>query len=430
MKPGHAFVLGSGIAGLTSAELLSRNGWVVTILETSPEVGGEASRCTQNWLHTGWLYAALPGRSAMLACQRSLQLFRPIYGHLLSPEILNLVHESSDVSYPASARGWFASDHVHYVYELEPSELSAQENRAWQWRLDRVAFQRLRSVGYDTAPVASLSPNLSELLNRWERNADGHARYRVVRSTDAQLNTRRVLDTLLELLGQQTRVVRSARYELSAHNGRSVLLLDGKTHRPDLVLLATGQALPSQLVRIGEAATARKFRSMHCPVVVLKRALDLPNLIRFTPHLPGTVNHIKYDVRGIGMRSTLGSYDYYPSEQRPDISPFLNRIYKRFAIDATDVAAVYYGTKTEFAGPAERRYNHAIQRVNSNTYWAIPGKFSLFPLLAHTLARKLGLRVDIEPASRGALSLSAAATVPEQAFARQAQPMQPWLGTA
>ena len=39
MKPGHAFVLGSGIAGLSVAEVLSRNGWKLTLLDTAAELG-------------------------------------------------------------------------------------------------------------------------------------------------------------------------------------------------------------------------------------------------------------------------------------------------------------------------------------------------------------------------------------------------------
>lgn len=431
MTPGHAFVLGSGIAGLTSAELLSRNGWRVTILETSHDLGGDASRSTQNWLHTGWLYAALPSRAALLACHRALQLFRPIYGRVLSPDTLNVERGPDGVSYPTSPHGWFASERVHYLYALETAELLTPEGRAWKRRLSSVAFPRLRRLGHATDAVTDLSANLVELLDRWEGDGDGHSRYLVVRSTDAQLNTRRVLDSLLGLLGVGTQVITNASYQLTTRRGRSTIVLDGESHTPDLVVMATGRGLPAQLAQIGKRSTAAQFKSVCCPVVVLKRALDLPNLIRFTPYLPDTVNHIKYEVRGLGLRSTIGSYDYYPAEQRPDISPFLTRVFKRFALQPNDVATVYYGTKTEFTGPAERRYAQAVEQVNGNTFWAIPGKFSLFPLLAHELAERLGLRTDLEPAScAGGLQLAAASTFPERAFLGLSEPAKPHWGTA
>src|SRR5512140_1007927 len=115
---GHAFVLGSGIAGLSVAEILSRNGWKITVIESSTELGGQASRATQNWLHTGWLYAALPCEAAMRGCNRALGLFHSVYDSVLPSEIVNLDLGGGEVSFPSSTAGWFSAERVHYVYAL------------------------------------------------------------------------------------------------------------------------------------------------------------------------------------------------------------------------------------------------------------------------------------------------------------------------
>jgi len=78
------------------------------------------------------------------------------------------------------------------------------------------------------------------------------------------------------------------------------------------------------------------------------------------------------------------------------------------------VASVYYGTKTELTGAAERRYNHALERVNENTYFAIAGKFSQFPLLVRELAALAGLRTDIGNSERGTLDAEVDPTLPER----------------
>jgi glycine/D-amino acid oxidase-like deaminating enzyme len=413
MTPGHAFVLGSGIAGLSVAEVLSRNGWRITLLDTASELGGDASRCTQNWFHTGWLYAALPNKAAMVDCNKAVRLFRGIYGSVLPPETLNLEQGPHSLEYPVSDQGWFSAERVHYLYATKTAELSLGHRLLWHNHLRAVAFRRLRGLGYDTTPTKALDPKLLELLNYWEDSSVGHLKYLVVRSTDAQINTRRVLDTLLSLLGDQTQVVSGARYTLTQRGDRSELCIDGETHRPDLVVLATGKGIARQLTDLRCEALAGRFKSVCSPIAVLNRALDLPNLIRFTPNLPTTVNHIKYDIAGVGPRSTVGSYDYFPVGQAPDISPFAKRICKRLNIPSSDVASVYYGTKTEFTGSAERRYNHAIERVNENTYFVIPGKFSQFPLLAHEFSQRLGLEVEIGNATRGTLRLKIAPTAPE-----------------
>ena len=416
MKKKHAFVLGSGIAGLALAEVLSRNGFRITLLETSPDLGGDASRRTQNWLHTGWLYAASPNRAAMLGCNHALRLFEPIYGHLLPPQTLNLRASEESVSYPASSSGWFAAERVHYLYATATAELSFLQRLGWRHHLEAVTFRRLRQLGYDTTPTTALTPGLIRLLNHWEDSPDGYSKYTVVRSTDAQINTRRVLDTLLGLLGRHARVVTQAEYKLVTQAGRTCVELEGELHTPDLVVLATGKGVPEQLLQLGDTRTAARFKSISSPIVVLKRALELPSFIRFTPKLAETINHIKYEVQGNGFCSTVGSYEFYPAGQLPDISPFINRVCRRLEISTGDVASVYYGTKTEFTGSAERRYNHAIGRVNGNTYWAVPGKFSQFPLLVHEFAAKLGLRTDVSAPERGQSSFFAGATLPEQSF--------------
>ena len=258
-----------------------------------------------------------------------------------------------------------------------------------------------------------LDSRLVELLDYWEGDSAGHLKYLVVRSTDAQINTRRVLNTLLALLGDQTHVVSSARYTLTKQGARSVIRINGEEHMPDLVVMATGKGIAQQLTELGCERVAGRFKSVCSPIAVLNRALDLPNFIRFTPNLPTTVNHIKYEIPGLGLRSTVGSYDYFPVGQAPDISPFAKRICKKLDIPSSYVANVYYGTKTEFAGSAERRYNHAIERVNDNTYFAIPGKFSQFPLLAYEFCQRLGLDARAVSIARGTLRLEVAPTAPE-----------------
>jgi hypothetical protein len=271
--------------------------------------------------------------------------------------------------------------------------------------LDLVPLRRLRALGYDTNQVKELSPNLRNLLDYWERGDGGHSKYAVIPSTDAQIQTQRVMNSLLMLLGERTEVVRRAEYELVRQGERSVIRIAGESHSPDLLVIASGKSIPEQLQQLGRDAMAQQFKSVRSPIVVLNRELELPSFIRFTPQLASTVNHIKYNMDGVGTLSTLGSYEYYLAGHEPDISPFAERICQRLGISSAYVLDQYYGTKTEFTGSAKRRYNHAAEQVNDNTYFAIPGKFSQFPLLVHDFSEKLGLKTNIANEVRGLLSM-------------------------
>jgi hypothetical protein len=218
------------------------------------------------------------------------------------------------------------------------------------------------------------------------------------------MDTRRILGTLVALLGDHATVLTGVRCELVADGARTAVRIDGELHKPDLVVVAAGKGTPALLERLSMHALARRMTSIRSPIVVLDRALDLPNFIRFTPRLPETVNHIKVSVPGFGELSTIGSYDYYPVDQIPDIRPFVVKVCKRLNVSPDAVLGSYYGTKTELTGGLPRRYNHAIEPINDNSYIALAGKFSQFPLLVHDFAEKMGLRTDIANPERGTLS--------------------------
>lgn len=410
----HAFVLGSGIAGLSLAEILSRNGWRITLLDSAPDLGGDASRCTQNWLHTGWLYAALPYVAAMRGCATALRLYRSTYGRVLPPDVVNVEVDDAHLEYPPSSRGWFSPERVHYAFAVSSYDLSAIQKATWSHYVDSIPLRRLRRLGYPTKAAEDLPRSFFALMNHWEGDENGHRRYRVIPSTDARIHTKRVLASLLEMLGERTEVFTRAQYDLERNGDRTSIRIDGELHTPDLVVLATGKSVAPLLSRIGRGDVGKNFKSISSPIVVLRRALDLPNFIRFTPNLPETVNHMKYDIGGGRDVSTIGSYDYHPTDQRPDIRPFVEKVCGRLGISTDEVVGSYYGTKTELTGTLERRYNHAVGAVNANTYYAIAGKFSQFPLLVQEFAVKTGLRTDVTNESRGRLAMEVAETAPER----------------
>lgn len=409
----RAFVLGSGIAGLSLAEILSRNGYEITLVDSASGLGGDASRSTQNWLHTGWLYAGLPSASAMQGCATSLRLFQKIYDHVLPRAVVNVEADERGVTYLDSrTRGWFAAERVHYAFALSSYDLSPLQKATWRRYLDYVLLRRLRGLGYPTDALDNLPAGLAELMARWEGAPEGHTKYRVVPSTDARIDTKRVLSSLLSLLGEDTEVVTDADCELVAQGDRTAVRIGGELHAPDLLVVAAGKSIPSLLRQVGAASLADDFKSVSSPIVVLRRALDLPNFIRFTPNLPETINHIKYDVAGTDV-STIGSYDFHPADRRPDISGFVEKVCRRLGVPTSEVVGSYYGTKTELTGKLARKYNHAVDAINANTYYAIAGKFSQFPLLVSEFADKLGLRTDLRNDERGTLDREIADTAPE-----------------
>jgi len=389
-----AFVIGSGIAGLSIAEILSRNGFKVVILESQMKIGGEASLATQKWYHTGWLYSALPNKAAMMGCYNALCLYQMIYGNMFSETIVNLDIDDGGIHYSDSQCGWFYNERIIYLFSISTYEMSLMSKLFWPVYLNVVPFRRLKNLNYDLTRINKFDDELKELMNRWEGSNNGYRRYRVIRSTDAKIDTRRVTKSLVSLLSLNTEIITNAKFKLTENKSQTEIEIDGVRYKPDILVLASGRAVPNHLREIGYHPLADKIVSIKSPILVLKKEIPYPDLIRFTPKVDHTINHIKVNVADGKQVSTVGSYYSFPSDAEVHIKQYKDAMCERIGITNENVLGSYFGIKTEFVDGAKRRYNHALKKVNTNTFIALAGKFSQFPLLVYDFVQKIGLSLN------------------------------------
>jgi hypothetical protein len=388
-----AVIVGTGIAGLSLAEILSRNNYKVILLESQNRIGGEATLATQKWCHTGWLYSALPNQSAMNGCYNALHLYKTIYEDIF-PGFINLELDGKSVEYLKSDNGWFTDERIHYLFAMGTHELSLPMKIYWPLYFNLVIMRRLKKL-YTFDEMASVRQPLKKLLNVWENDTKGYTKYRCIRTTDAKIHTDRVTKALVSALSEDTEIITNARFSLKHRGDTSTITIEGRPYTPDLLILASGKSLPTHLRQINRSAIASMIKSIKSPIVILKKTLDLPDFIRFTPNLLYTINHIKFDINGFGQISTLGSYHSFPVDESPDISFCEDLICSRLGKTRDDVLASYYGIKTEYVGKADRRYNHSVMRVNQNSFFALAGKFSQFPLLVYDFVEQMGLSLAV-----------------------------------
>jgi len=389
-KKKTAIIIGSGIAGLSIAEILSRNNYKVVLLELQEKIGGEASLATQKWFHTGWLYAALPNSAAMQGCYNALHLYEKVYENVFSKDEINL-DLSNGVKYLNSDKGWFIDERIYYYYAISSYELSIIDKIYWPLYLRLMAYRRLKRNNYEINVLTKYDKQIEILLNSWEGTLNGHKKYKIIRSTDAKIETERVVYSLASMLNKDTEILTNANFKLSTKNNQTNININGTIHNPDLLIIASGKSLPEHLKSIGHHKTAKQIKSIKSPITVLKNELELPDFIRYTPKVEHTVNHIKLKVNGSKTVSTIGSYYNFPIEETPDLSYYEDLMRRRIGVSKDNILGSYYGIKTEFTGSHDRRYNHAIMKVNNNTFFALAGKLSQFPLLVHDFVIQAGL---------------------------------------
>ena len=59
-------VVGGGIAGISIAEILSRQGKSVLLVEKNSQIASETSKVFHEWLHSGALYSLVPDNFSTL----------------------------------------------------------------------------------------------------------------------------------------------------------------------------------------------------------------------------------------------------------------------------------------------------------------------------------------------------------------------------
>ena len=393
MNKKEAFIIGTGIAGVSLGEILSRNGYKVFLLENSDKIGGEASLATQKWFHTGWLYAALPDQSATLGCNNAVKLFNVIYANKYFKNKINIRIDKSGVNYIAQDDGWFNNERINYIFAKSSYEFNLFTKIYWPLYLKFVYLSRIKKLNYK---INELEPDelTKELLNIWENKLTGYKNYSIIESTDAKIKTDIIIRDLILSMNEETEIITNANYKLSNRNNYSEIEINGKSYKPSVLIIASGKSIPKHLKIIGADDYANQIKSIKSPILVLKDVLPYLDFIRYTPIVEHTVNHIKFNILNNKKISTIGSYFSFPIEEKVEISFYENLMLKMLAIDREQLLGSYYGIKTEFTGARDRRYNHTIKKINANTYFALAGKFSQFPLLVNDFITQEGLSLE------------------------------------
>jgi glycine/D-amino acid oxidase-like deaminating enzyme len=386
-------VVGAGIAGLASAELLQRSGRQVLLLEAQDRICGGASAQQQGWFHTGALYAALPTRS----------YFRQLIGNL--DDLFNYYRcfpgmnlASGRYLLTRDTRGWFRNGTNYYFY-VSPCDRSVPR---WQDPIWRLAILRAQSrlSWFETVDFTrELSPqvgplnltcHLSRCLSRRRFDLDLGPVDRVMKSRDRTLDTQRLtadlLNTFLAAGGELRTGAPVERVE------RGHVHSQGTSDRCRYVIAASG----SQLPQVAEIPVSN-FKS---PLLVVKPALTDVNFIRMTPTLSETFNHLHHTGPN-GEYSLIGNARYWPLDAEIDEEVLKTELIARAervfgtTIDPSH-AALYFGIKTEVINGRQRR-NYQYQIVEGrNAVAVLPGKMSLAFSLAVNLCRHFG----IDPATR------------------------------
>ena len=407
-------IVGGGIAGLACAELLSRSGYKVAIIEKAPKLCSEASASHHGWFHFGSLYSIFPENHTLRTLIRGIEDLTSVYGDF---ENMNIrVGKSGALIFPDNDRGWVRDEPLEYIvcsrndpdfnlktfegvksyikkvfflltWEIAIKQFISRHMRfmSFDWSGDQVASKWIPKAG-----IGDYSREVIEKPNYVDLNLDKSTHFKVQGYDRPMRSQVIVLDLIRSFLGSGGVIAVNQKVDrIQGDSGDKIVTTEeGESFKCNKVIISAGKWLSDF------DHNPKATRVMASPLLVVYPAVTPKNFVRMVPFLDKTINHIHHDINGIRY-SVIGGGDFADPADEADIF----RVTENLKIKAEEVfpklgdcevVSSYLGYKTEVVSSLkERNYQYRISEEDNGEFKIVPGKFTLCFSLACSLYAKL-----------------------------------------
>ena len=117
MKSYDWIVVGGGITGISIAEILTRQGHTVALIEKNKKLASVATREFHEWVHTGSLYTLI--KDQMKTLKYILGSLDDLLEFYTSFKNMNLVPTENGLTINEAKNGWFNKNYINFKYRLK-----------------------------------------------------------------------------------------------------------------------------------------------------------------------------------------------------------------------------------------------------------------------------------------------------------------------
>ena len=405
-------IVGGGIAGLVTAELFSRHGYSVVLIEKQNKLISGASSEQHGWFHLGSLYTASHQPIYLKKLVRTIETLQNYYSSFPS---MNIYIKNGVLNVANKKKGWFVNSPLDYyvVARNSPEIIDCEDSypkeiyKRFKWDLKcKLMISRHERIyrhywgGKKSAenwiPYANLIDYKKKNIKKPEMKdlkLDNNNHF-LLKSFDIPMNTFQITIDIFN------------RY---LKNGGNVLLerevdeinqinVDGE--RLKLIKMDKFEILSRKVIISAGRGTKKLCKSsfnlqtVASPLIVTYPRLHKKSFVRVTPSVESTINHIVHKV-GEKYYSVIGGGQYAHFGCEDNIKKIVDTLYNNAKNTFTKFSEVkgkehYIGLKTEVVNKKDKRnYGFSINKIDENVYSIIPGKFSLSFNLAIDLFKLL-----------------------------------------
>lgn len=369
-------VIGGGVSGISAAEILSREGKSVLLIEKNSKLASETSKVFHEWMHSGTLYSLTYDN--LLTLRYLLGATDDLLEYYSGFPRMNLV--PTEAGLLISDAGWFNKDRIEYKYTIR------KLNPIWMAFVSRSIdlvnmisnhdwLRRRAGSEYGSSKI-----NLKNWVNNIPQQIIHKSKFLSKISPDITMNSRILISDLV----------------LSAQaNGLSITTefeVETISESDDTVTVSSGKkAYHGNNVVICSPDAVSKFSNLpikvsYAPIAIVRGVPDDANsFVELDYNIKKCINLLKKG-DGIGQaggitvnkeKDIYGYLDYVMSEHK-----------KR--IPSISVVDSYVGLKKELVRKDENRnYLYHITRSSNRVWSVVLGKFTLAFSMAPEFYRRV-----------------------------------------
>ena len=369
-------IVGGGVSGIAIAEMLSREGKAVLLLEKNDSLASETSKDFHEWVHSGALYTLAPDN--LLTLRYLLGATDDMVEFYSSYPDMNLLPTEKGIE--VKNQGWFNKGRIEFRYrphKFNPVWLSMVSRSAGL--IDLISnhdwLRRRAGSEYGNSKV-KISLSFNRILEQIKNREDFYK----ITSPDFTMNSRKLLSDLLSAaISMGAEVKTHAKVDsIIQKNGFVEIGVEGQVFKAENVVITSPDAI-SEFVEI-------PISEGFAPMAIVEGVPDEESsFVELDYYVNRCINLLKKN-NGIGQAGgiTLNKESKVKSYLEYVISEHIKRNPSIKLVDT------YVGIKKELVQKKEERnYLYHINQNTQNIWSVVLGKFTLAFSMAPEFYRRV-----------------------------------------
>lgn len=373
-------IVGGGVVGLFLAEILTREGHSVVLIDKNEKFASETTREFHEWIHMGSLYTLIPDNLYTLkfllgAIDDILEFYGDFKG-------MNLVPTESGMTMKTVKNAWFNQNYIHFKFRIAQRKLTFP----WLMGIARSIFliDRIKEHDWLRRRGGVLDPfrlRYSEILKILNRLVSHPEKFLDYETPDFTTNSRNLLNDIL---------LASVRNGLKTSTGNEFvdyqkegeqIRVNGKKESFFVknLVFANGENISKQV--------SSRVKTSYAPMAVIENIRPETNSFVELDYYPKNCINILTKEDGVAL---IGGISFSDPEKCDKYIEEVIEKHRQYN-PGIKVLHKYTGKKSEVIlnQKDNRNYLYHILDIDKNIYGVIPGKFTLAFSIAPEFYRRI-----------------------------------------